>query len=147
MERTEYIKVFTDATARGNPGHSGMGIVIMDPDDNVIYEYNQYIGIITNNQAEYSAIIKSIDLIKNLKSEFKRIQFFSDSELMVKQLTGRYKIKDAKLKGLAELFLSGVRSLQKDYTITHVFRADNKLADVLANKATDEYLQSKTVTA
>lgn len=143
MRETEFIKVFTDATARGNPGHSGMGIVILDSDDEIIKEYHQYIGVITNNQAEYSAIVKSLELIKELDTTYNRIDFYSDSELMVKQLTGRYKIKDENLKILAHKFLAGIKILDKAYTITHILRSKNKLADVLANKATDDFLQSK----
>ncbi|CAN5467670.1 hypothetical protein BH10BAC5_BH10BAC5_12150 [soil metagenome] len=138
---SDHIKVFTDATARGNPGHSGMGIVIMNADDTIIAEHKEYIGIITNNQAEYSALIKSIELIKKLELDFNKIEFYSDSELMVKQLTGKYKIKDEKLKILAAKFLTGIRSINKNYTLTHILRSSNKLADILANKATDEFLR------
>ncbi len=144
MEKADFIKVFTDATARGNPGHSGMGIVILDPQDEVLKEHCEYLGIVTNNQAEYSAIVKSIDIIKQLDVNYNKILFYSDSELMVKQLTGKYKIKDLKLKELSEKFFTGIRSIGKEFSITHVLRSDNKLADILANKATDEHLQAKT---
>ena len=88
------IKVYTDATAKGNPGPSGLGIVIKDEADEILLTHKQYIGKATNNQGEYTALLESLKLLRNLNTEYDFVEFYSDSLLMVSQLTGKYKIKD-----------------------------------------------------
>jgi ribonuclease HI len=133
------LKVFTDGASRGNPGESGIGIIIYDENDNIIKKWNEYIGKGTNNQAEYLAIIKSIDLLKEIKQtmpvEF--VVFHADSELMVKQLRLEYKVKDEGLKSLFKKFNTEINSLKIPYTIKHVERKLNKEADKLANQGID----------
>ena len=133
------LKVFTDGASRGNPGESGIGIIIYDDNDNIIKKWNEYIGKGTNNQAEYLALIKSIELIKELKQiipvEF--IVFHADSELMVKQLKLEYKVKDEGLNLLFKKFNAEINELKIPYTIKHVDRKLNKEADKLANKGID----------
>lgn len=133
------LKVFTDGASRGNPGESGIGIIIYDDKDNVIKKWNEYIGKGTNNQAEYLALIKSIELLKELKQtipiEF--IVFHADSELMVKQLKLEYKVKDESLKLLFKKFNTEINELKIPYTIKHVERKLNKEADKLANQGID----------
>ena len=93
-----WIKVFTDGAARGNPGHAGIGIVIYDMNDFIIRTYKEYLGETTNNQAEYRALLKSLDLIKkleaNIEVNFDSIEFYSDSELLVKQINFDYHTRD-----------------------------------------------------
>lgn len=133
------LKVFTDGASRGNPGESGIGIIIYDENDNIIKKWNEYIGKSTNNQAEYRALLKSIELIKELKQtipiEF--IVFCADSELMVKQLKLEYKVKDEGLKSLFKKFNTEINELKIPYTIKHVERKLNKEADKLANQGID----------
>lgn len=132
------IKVYTDATAKGNPGPSGLGIVIKDESDEIILTHKQYIGKATNNQGEYTALLESLKLLKNLNTEYDFIEFYSDSLLMVNQLTGKYKIKDKYLMRNAMNFWEGMTKLGKKHSITYIPREQNATADKLANEATKE---------
>ena len=132
------IKVYTDATAKGNPGPSGLGIVIKDESDEILLTHKQYIGKATNNQGEYTALLESLKLLKNLKTDYEFVEFYSDSLLMVSQLTGKYKIKDKYLMRNAMNFWDGINKLGKKYSITYIPREQNAIADKLANEATRE---------
>ena len=133
------LKVFTDGASRGNPGEAGIGIIIYDEDDEIVKKWNEYIGKTTNNQAEYLALLKSLELISEIKKtlpvEF--VEFFADSELMVKQLRLEYKVKDEGLKPLFKRFNNDINMLKIPYTIKHVERKLNKEADKLANEGID----------
>ncbi len=132
------IKVYTDATAKGNPGPSGLGIVIKDESDEILLTHKQYIGKATNNQGEYTALLESLKLLRNLNTEYDFVEFYSDSLLMVSQLTGKYKIKDKYLMRNAMNFWDGINKLGKKYSITYIPREQNAIADKLANEATRE---------
>lgn len=132
------IKVFTDATAKGNPGPSGLGIVIKDESDEILLTHKQYIGKATNNQGEYTALLESLKLLKNINTEYDFVEFYSDSLLMVSQLTGKYKIKDKYLMRNAMNFWEGINKLGKKHSITYIPREQNAIADKLANEATKE---------
>ena len=132
------IRVFTDGASRGNPGKSGIGIVIKDASAKILTTYKEFIGEESNNSAEYKALIKSIDIIKSLNQNFSLIQFFSDSELIVRQITGKYKIKNQNLIKLSLHFWNSINELNKKFKITHITRDKNILADKLANEAIDE---------
>lgn len=124
--------MYTDGGSRGNPGPAAIGVVIYL--DESKKEISQYIGTATNNIAEYTALITGLNTCRELKVS--KIECFLDSELVVKQLNGIYKVKDEKMM---TLFLE-VQLLIKDFeevTFTHVLRAKNKLADTLVNKALD----------
>ncbi|MCK5509932.1 ribonuclease HI family protein [Candidatus Parcubacteria bacterium] len=128
------IKIYTDGGARGNPGPAGVGVVVYDEKDNIIDTKSEYIGEATNNQAEYRAVIVAMELI--IKYEVDEINFFLDSELVVKQLNREYKVKN---KGLAPLFVKIYNNMfkYKKVTFTHIRREFNKEADKLANIAMD----------
>jgi len=130
------LMLFTDGGARGNPGPAGIGAVIMNQDKKVIKTIKKYIGEATNNQAEYEAI--KAGLTEALKMNPHEIECFLDSELVVQQLNGKYKVKD---KDLQQLF-SDVQDLifMKFVTFHHVPREQNTLADKLVNEALDEAL-------
>lgn len=132
------IKVYADATAKGNPGPSGLGIVIKNSSDEILLTHKEYIGKATNNQGEYTALLKSLVLLKNLQMEYDFIEFYSDSLLMVSQLTGKYKIKDKYLMRNAMNFWEGINKLGKKHSITYIPREQNSIADKLANEATRE---------
>ncbi len=132
------IKVYTDATAKGNPGPSGLGVVILNEDNEILLTHKHYIGKATNNQGEYTALLESLVLLRNLKADYDFIEFYSDSLLMVSQLTGKYKIKDKYLMRNAMNFWDGINKLNKKYSITYIPRAENAHADKLANEATKE---------
>jgi len=124
----------TDGAARGNPGHAGIGVVIKDAKGVIVREIFEYIGETTNNQAEYKALLKALVAAGELGAE--QIEIFADSELMVNQLKGLYKVKN---EGLRPLFNNAKELLRKFKVcnIEYVPREKNKEADELANKAID----------
>lgn len=127
------LQIYTDGGARGNPGPAGIGAVIWDG-NNLVGRHKDYIGEATNNQAEYKAVILALEEAKKLDAE--ELEFFLDSELVVKQLNREYKVKD---KDLAPLFVR-VWNLSmgfKKVIFRHVPREKNKEADKLVNEAID----------
>jgi ribonuclease HI len=127
------VEVHIDGAARGNPGDAGIGIIIRDG-NKVVEEIGAYIGQTTNNIAEYMALIRGLEQV--LLKGYKTANFFSDSELLVKQLNGEYKVKHPNLVPLYYQVLSLVAKLEK-FTIKHVFREQNPDADRLANMGID----------
>jgi ribonuclease HI len=126
--------IFTDGGARGNPGPAGIGAAIYDENKVMVAEISQYLGVATNNQAEYKALIAAISKANELGA--KELDCYLDSELVVKQLKREYKVKN---KDLAPLFLS-IHNLSLNFTkisYTHIPREKNKEADRLANEAMD----------
>ena len=135
------LKVYTDGASRGNPGLSGAGIVIFDETGKIISEEKQFLGVMTNNAAEYSALILSLEAIrklKNNKTQIPAVRFYSDSQLMVNQITGKFKVKDLQLSKFHKEFLTTAKKMNLDFSAIHIPRNENKLADKLANKAIDE---------
>lgn len=126
-----------DGAARGNPGEAGCGAVICDETGAVVKELRRYLGKTTNNVAEYEALIMGLEGVLALGGKELRVQ--SDSELLVRQLNGLYRVKDEKLKKLYRKALGLLRQL-KTYRIVHVMREHNRLADRLANRAIDDRL-------
>ena len=128
------LTIYTDGGARGNPGPGGIGVVIYDANRKKLAEISEPIGHATNNQAEYKAVIAAMKKAKELGAE--ELEFYLDSELIVKQLKREYKVKNA---DLAPLFLQ-IYNLEigfKKVNFHHVPRERNKEADALANKAMD----------
>ncbi len=130
----KYLKVFIDGASRGNPGPAGAGILIVDDKGDVVDEGSCYLGERTNNQAEYEALIIGLKKVKEIDSP--RVKIFSDSELLVKQMRGEYRVKNEALKLLfqeaADLFYS-----LPDIEIVRIPRGENKRADQLANFGID----------
>ncbi len=123
-----------DGACRGNPGPAGAGAVIIDPDGNVFKKLKKYLGVTTNNWAEYQALIMALEAASSLKLE--KIRVLADSELMVKQINGAYRVKSPELKPLyekARTLLDGFSSA----SVAHVYREKNSVADGLANEAID----------
>jgi len=129
--------VYSDGGARGNPGPAGIGAVLKDLDGNLVAEVSEYIGEATNNQAEYKALLAGIK--KSFELGADEVDFFLDSELVVKQLNKEYKVKN---KDLAPLFVKIYNLSQKFKRVTysHVRREFNTEADKLANDAMDSVL-------
>jgi len=126
--------IFTDGGARGNPGPAASGAVLKDENKNTIDIKGKYLGTSTNNVAEYEGII--LGLLTAKKHDITDLECFLDSELVVKQLKGLYKVKN---EGLKELFIK-VKALEKDFvkiSYTHIVRALNKEADAVVNKVLD----------
>ncbi len=132
--------IHTDGGARGNPGPAGIGVVFKQDDGMIIGQHQQYIGEATNNVAEYKALLLGLSEAKNLGAEVLEINM--DSELVVKQMNGQYKIKDSNLKLLAEEVLKQLKHF-KNVAFRHVRREFNKDADKLVNEAIDQALQGK----
>ena len=135
--RSLNLRIYTDGGARGNPGPAGAGAVIQDADTGeTVAELKKYLGETTNNQAEYVAVIIGLEHALTLHPD--SIMVVADSELLVRQMTGVYRVKNPEL---AKRFLE-VRNLETRLGIPvkyrHVPRAQNKKADELANKAMDE---------
>ncbi len=134
----------TDGGSRGNPGPAAIGIVIRDATKVILHEVKQYIGIKTNNFAEYTAVKEALSFLQNSLKEKTceaKAEFILDSELVVRQLTGAYKVKDPTLLGLYQE-IKKMQSSFKSVEFTHVRREFNKEADVLVNKALDEIKNS-----
>lgn len=131
------INIYTDGGARGNPGPAGIGVVIANADTGeVLEEHSQYLGATTNNQAEYKAVI--LGLTRAVELGATGVTVVADSELLVRQATGEYKVKNP---GLAQRFLE-LRNLEvrlgHPVRYRHVRREQNKRADALANLAMDK---------
>lgn len=124
----------TDGGARGNPGPAGIGVVIRDESETIIFEHGAYIGEQTNNFAEYSALIKALETARDLGGTDLLVRM--DSELIVKQMQGLYKIKEPTLQELAGKVLK-LKSNFKSVVFTHIRREFNKDADRMVNQALD----------
>ena len=126
--------IHTDGGSRGNPGPAATGVYITNEKQEVVFEEGRYLGRMTNNQAEYRALVDALGHAERLGAS--EVACFLDSELIVKQMKHEYKVKDA---GLAELFLkvSNLLTKFKKYSFTHVRREFNKDADRLVNEALD----------
>ena len=127
-------RLFTDGGARGNPGPAAYGFVLEDPEGETLAAHGATIGIATNNVAEYSGLIAG--LRKAIELGIVAVEVVSDSELMVKQMRGEYRVKNEALQGLfAEANALARRLGSVEYR--HVKRAHNELADRLVNEALD----------
>jgi ribonuclease HI len=147
-----FLIINTDGGARGNPGPAGIGVVIRDENQQIIGRHKQYIGEATNNVAEYKALILALEEAKKIlnfpssakATEGRQFSIFNggeleirmDSELIVRQMQGRYKIKDSRLKILAAEVLKLIKNF-KNVSFHHVPREQNKEADKLVNEAID----------
>ena len=129
-------KLYTDGGARGNPGPAGIGGVLYK-DDKLLDSFSSFIGQGTNNQAEYLAILKGVELA--LKHNIDTLACYLDSELVVKQLKKEYKVKNEEL---AKIFIKiyNLTLKLKKITFFHIRREKNKKADALVNKALDREL-------
>lgn len=135
----------SDGASRGNPGHSGYGFIIKDENGIILHQEHGYLGIATNNEAEYHAVLKSLEYVKKylLTKGPLIIDFHLDSELVANQLNGLYRVKQ---KHLLELYRK-IKSYEKEIgtvNYIHVSRNENIIADRLANQALDLANQSST---
>jgi len=128
------INIYTDGASRGNPGEAGIGFVLVNEKGKVIKEFSSFVGIRTNNAAEYMALIKALEEAKKLKAT--EVTVFSDSELMVKQLNLEYKVKNEGLKPLYDE-VQKLKNAFKSASFIHIPRSQNKRADELANYGID----------
>ncbi|MEO8737353.1 MAG: ribonuclease HI family protein, partial [Edaphobacter sp.] len=132
--QSDWISAHCDGGARGNPGPAGYGALIQDINGIVIAELSEFLGIRTNNYAEYSGLLGCLQFA--LDNHHPRLRVVSDSELMVKQIQGKYQVKSPDLKPLYEEAKCRIAKLEK-FEISHALRHKNKDADRLANEAMD----------
>jgi probable phosphoglycerate mutase len=130
----DWINAHCDGGARGNPGPSGYGALIQDDQGMVIAELSEFLGIRTNNYAEYSGLLGCLQYA--LDHGHPRLRVVSDSELMVKQIQGKYKVNSPDLKPLWQEAKNRIAKLE-GFEISHALRHKNKDADRLANEAMD----------
>jgi ribonuclease HI len=124
-----------DGGSRGNPGPASYGVVIHDARGDIVAKLKKYIGRMTNNVAEYYGLIAALDYAQSKGIRALRVE--SDSELLVKQMRGQYKVKHADLRPLFERAKKMSQALES-FRIEHVYREQNREADALANEALDE---------
>lgn len=126
--------VNVDGGARGNPGPAAIGAVVRDADGELLEERGERIGVATNNVAEYRALLLGIERAAELGAG--EVELIGDSELVVRQVKGEYKVKDATLRDLHSQVKRALRPLES-WSIRHVRRAENADADRLVNAALD----------
>lgn len=131
------LSIYTDGASRGNPGRSSYGFVVFDENKKQIHKEGKYIGVNTNNFAEYTAVMEAYRYIeKNFKKDA-LLNFYMDSRLVVEQLSGRFKVKAANLKPL----IAQIKEFEGQYKqifYKHIPRSENFLADHQANLALDK---------
>ncbi len=130
MTWTAYI----DGGSRGNPGTAGAGVYLVDEQNRAVLAVGFYLGRMTNNEAEYQGLLNSLRLLEAAGAS--QVRIFSDSELLVRQIQGEYRVK---APGLKPLFAQAHAGLERfaEWRIGHVYREQNTMADALANRAMD----------
>ena len=135
------VVIYCDGAAKGNPGDAGIGVVISDEKGDVLREVSDYIGVTTNNVAEYSALVRGLHEAADLGAV--QIEIRTDSELLARQLSGVYRVRSANLKPLHEEAVALLRSFDR-VSISHVVRDLNKRADELANEGIRKHRTKQT---
>jgi len=128
------LRIYVDGASRGNPGISGAGALIKDARGKTIKKLRKRLGVATNNVAEYSAFVMALREAKDMGA--RSVHVFADSELLVKQIKGAYKVKSDNLKALYFEAI-GLIDLFDEFSISHIDREKNSEADRLANEAID----------
>ncbi len=126
--------IFTDGGARGNPGPAATGIIVRNTNNEIIMEDGEFLGVATNNDAEYSALVRAITTLKEKGAT--EIDCYLDSELVVKQLKGQYKVKNDRMLSA----YNKIKELEKSFakiTYTHIPRSKNTEADAIVNRILD----------
>lgn len=129
-------QIYSDGACRGNPGPSGIGAVILNDKGKVVHEISKYIGVVTNNVAEYEALLEALDYC--VKKKLSPVEILADSQLMIRQLSGQYKVKHPNMIPLHQKAKEYMVHL-KVTGFTHVLREFNKRADELANAGIDNH--------
>ena len=131
------MRVFTDGAARGNPGLAGAGAVILDEKGRVLARLGRFLGKQTNNVAEYQGLLLGLRRARQMGA--REVEVRADSQLLIRQLQGKYAVKNEVLKRLHEEALALLRSFER-YELTHIPREQNTLADEMSNRAIDEQM-------
>jgi ribonuclease HI len=130
------LRLFTDGAARGNPGPAGLGLVLEDDQGLRLWGGHRYLGTATNNQAEYLALIEGLQQAARWNPD--RLEIYMDSQLVVEQLGGRYRVKNSDLRPLHARAVALLGAFPQT-VVSHVPRERNRGADALANRAIDEH--------
>lgn len=135
LNNNQIIKVYIDGAARNNPGNAGAGICLKRG-ENLLFEQGFFLGVKTNNQAEYLALVISIFFVQEYAQKGDPVLIYSDSQLLVRQMTGVYVVRDATLKKMQQV----AHQLLAPYSVTfcHVYRENNVQADLMANRGIDK---------
>lgn len=131
----------TDGGSRGNPGPAGIGVVVTELNtQQVVFESSKYIGIATNNEAEYQAVVEACEWLQTQSNQMiKEVEWRLDSQLVVNQLNKDWKIKDTRMRQFAESIWQKLSQVKGKHTFKYVPRAQNAAADALVNQALDAY--------
>ena len=129
------MEIFTDGASRGNPGPASVGVVFRQKDGPDLAEFCEVIGKATNNVAEYRAVVAALEICRDWKA--KKVHLFMDSELIVRQIHGTFRVKSPDLRPLYQQVQFLIKEL-KEFKVTHIKRAQNSHADALTNKALDQ---------
>ncbi len=132
--RAKKAVIWVDGASRNNPGPAAIGAVIKDEQGRVHARLSQCIGITTNNQAEYRAVIAALEKVSNLGA--RQVTLYSDSDLVVKQINGQYRVRKLQLKPLYQR-VKQLQAMFEGFTINYIPRWQNAEADNLANEALD----------
>lgn len=138
MSPSSTLEVYTDGASRGNPGPAAIGYTVYDGDGRVVDKDSKVVGVRTNNQAEYEAFVWALERI--VKMGATEARFYSDSELLVRQVNGRYRVKDLRLRDLHDLAQGYIDSLDR-FELEHVSRENERTSrvDAMINRELDEY--------
>jgi ribonuclease HI len=131
--------IYTDGGSRGNPGPAGAGGVIYNSENKIVHELSEYLGINTNNYAEYKGIILTLKKAIELNINTSEINVFMDSKLVVNQINGQWKVKHPNIIPLHKELSELLKSFEK-ITFKHIYRNLNTKADSLANMAMDSVI-------
>ncbi len=133
---TERVRIHGDGGSRGNPGPAAGAAVLLGADGEVLEKRAEYMGVATNNQAEYLAVELGLQAMHDLK--ISAADFYLDSQLVVRQLNGQYKVKHPEMKAA----FNRIQELKQglDVTFTHVLRAENTIADTAVNECLDAHV-------
>ena len=129
-------KVFTDGGSRGNPGKAACAFVVYDDAGNLREKRGNYLGIATNNEAEYNGVIRALDYLQTVK-DIEEVNFFLDSQLVVNQLNGFWKVKEPRMRDLLLKIRERESGIARNISFSYVPREQNTVADALLNETLD----------
>jgi ribonuclease HI len=140
MTKDQGLVIYIDGASRGNPGPAGVGVVIFGPEGETLTEEHLYIGEATNNVAEYRALLLALQKAREMGAT--KVQVFTDSELLFRQMEGVYRVRNSKLIALFRGAISLSKEFQR-FKLQHILRSENKRADLLANLGVDAGIRGK----